>query len=84
MAWITTVTEEEATGAAAEGYDRLRSMEVFMGRVPNIYKSMSQRPEVMNAFITNTQVVSFGGSGRTPQEAEMVSTVGDSINHCHY
>ena len=84
MAWITTTSEEEATGLTAEVYQRLRDSPAFMGRVPNIYKSLSLRPEILNAFERLSMVGSFGGSGLTREEEEMISTVVSSINKCHY
>ncbi len=84
MAWITTVNEEDATGLCAEAYDTLRESPVFMGRVPNIYKSLSLRPEVLEAFLRMSMTGSFGGSGLSREEEEMISTVVSSINQCHY
>ncbi len=84
MAWIATVTEEDATGLVAEVYKRLSDSPIFMGRVPNIYKSLSQRPEILDAFHRMSTAGSFGGSGLTREEEEMISTVVSSINQCHY
>ena len=84
MAWINTVSEEDATGLCAEVYDKLRESPLFMGRVPNIYQSLSQRPEILDAFHRLSMAGSFGGSGLTREEEEMVSTVVSSINKCHY
>ena len=84
MAWITTVGEDEATGQCAEVYDTLREAPAFMGSVPNIYKSLSQRPEVLDAFHRLSTAASFGGSGLAREEEEMISTVVSAINQCHY
>ncbi len=84
MAWITTTSEEDATGLTAEVYERLRESPIFMGSVPNIYKSLSLRPEILDVFQKMSFVGSFGGTGLTREEEEMVSTVVSSINRCHY
>ena len=84
MAWISTVDPEDATGLVAEAYKKLSDSPVFMGRIPNIYQSLSQRPEILDAFLRMSMAGSFGGSGLTREEEEMVSTVVSSINQCHY
>lgn len=84
MAWIPTIDEGDAEGHAAEFYDRVRQMPVFMGRVPNIYKALSLRPEILDAFQRLSTAASFGGSGLTRPEEEMISTVVSALNHCHY
>ena len=84
MAWIHTVSDEDATGLCAEVYENIRNSGKVLGIVPNILRSLSLRPEVMEAVDHVGSLVGFGGSGLTRQEEEMICTVVSSINHCHY
>ena len=83
MAWITTVNEADATGELAAAYARITD-ERGLPFVPNIMRSLSLRPEAMDAVSRMGGLVTFGGSGLTREEEEMISTVVSSINHCHY
>jgi alkylhydroperoxidase family enzyme len=80
MAWIKTVSEDQATGKVAEVYSQFKGF----GFVPNIVKSFSSRPEMLELTARTARTVTFGGSRLTRVQEEMIATVVSSINRCHY
>ncbi len=80
MAWIKTVPEDAATGLVAEIYSRWKGF----GFVPNIIKSFSSRPELLELIAGTARTVTFGGSRLTRVQEEMIATVVSTINRCHY
>lgn len=84
MAWVPTVSDDAADGRCAEVFDRIRELPLFQDRVPNVLRSLSMRPEVMGAVWDVLRHVTFGGSGLTREEEELIATVTSSINRCHY
>jgi alkylhydroperoxidase family enzyme len=81
MAWIRTVSEEQATGSLAEIYREIRQT---FPAVPNVMKAFSQRPELLSQMRRIAMTVTFGGSRLTRSQEEMLATVVSSLNRCHY
>lgn len=81
MAWIRTVSEDEAQGQLREIYDSLKGA---FPVVPNIMKAFSIRPEMLAAVARVVTSTTFGGSELSRTQEEMIATVVSSINRCHY
>ncbi|MYF98741.1 peroxidase [Candidatus Poribacteria bacterium] len=82
MAWIQTVDETEATGIVKEEYDAAVAR---AGRLYNIVRLFSVRPNSMRAFVELYKVVMHDPeSPLTRAQREMIATVVSKVNHCHY
>lgn len=81
MAWIPTVSEDQATGKVAEIYSEIRKT---FPAVPNVMKAFSQRPELLSQVREVAMTATFGGSRLTRPQEEMIATVVSSLNRCHY
>lgn len=84
MAWIRTISEEQAEGRLAQIYAEIAKSPHFMGRVPNVMKAFSLRPELLERLAGVAGTATFGGSRLTRVQEEMIATVVSSINRCHY
>ena len=80
MAWIKTVSENEAKGEVKAIYDA--SLKLY-GFVPNIRKALSLNPTALRAYTQLSGAVYHGGI-LAPEEREMVATVVSAANRCHY
>ncbi len=81
MAWIRTVPESEATGIVKEQYDAGIER---TGRVYNIVKLLSIKPESLKAFVNQYEIIMFGPSKLSRAQREMIATVVSQINGCRY
>jgi len=81
MAWIRTIQEGKATGFLKEQYDRAAKR---AGRVFEILKIQSLKPEYIAASIALYQKAMFGPSKLTRAQREMMAVVVSAANHCHY
>lgn len=81
MAWIKTISEEEATGALAGEYSDAVGR---AGRVYEILKVQSLRPEYVSAFIELYRRTMLGPSGLSRAQREMLAVVVSATNRCHY
>ncbi len=84
MAWIRTISEDEATGDLERQY---KAAVKRAGKVFQIIKLQSLRPEIMRTFMELYVKIMHGAShpgGLTRTEREMVATVVSKVNHCHY
>ena len=84
MAWVTTFDESEATGRLAEVYAELKKAPLAGGRVPNIMKCMSLRPQALMGVWGLNMAVTFGASTLGRRREEMIATAVSALNHCHY
>lgn len=84
MAWVKTVDESEAQGDTAEFYNMLKKAPFFGGRVPNVIKSLSLRPQAMQGVYHMSSAISFGGSSLGRVREEMIATAVSAVNKCHY
>jgi len=81
MAWIRTIREDQATGFLKEQYDQAIKR---AGRVYEVLKIQSLRPEYIAASIALYQKAMFGPSKLTRAQREMMAVVVAATNHCHY
>ena len=81
MSWIRTVPELEATGIIKEEYEAAIKR---TGRVYNIVKLFSIKPESLKAFVNQYEVAMFGPSKLSRAQREMIATVVSQINNCRY
>ena len=81
MAWIHTVEVAEADGPLAREYDAAVRR---AGRVFNIVKLQSLRPEILRPFMQLYMAIMHGDSRLSRAEREMVATIVSRVNHCHY
>ena len=81
MAWIQTVSEEEASGDVKRQYDAAVRR---AGKVFGIVKLHSLRPDVMRTFMELYMKIMHAPSGLSRAEREMVATAVSSANDCFY
>ncbi|RMD95282.1 MAG: peroxidase [Calditrichaeota bacterium] len=81
MAWIRTISEEEATDSVKKQYEAAIRR---AGRVFNIVKISSLKPEIMRTFIDLYIKLMHGPSGLSRAQREMIAVVVSTLNHCHY
>lgn len=81
MAWIRTVQENEATGSLKKQYDQAVGR---AGRVFEILKVQSLKPEYIQACVSLYKQAMFGPSKLSRAQREMMAVVVSAANHCHY
>ena len=81
MAHIRLTGPDEATGLLAAEYDAAIGR---AGKIFNIVKAMSLRPEVLHASMEMYKAIMFGPSSLSRAERELLATVTSSANDCHY
>jgi uncharacterized peroxidase-related enzyme len=81
MAHLRLVEPDDASGTLREEYDAAVAR---AGKVFNIVKSMSLRPEVLRRSMELYTAIMFGPSGLTRQERELLATVVSAANECYY
>ncbi|QDU21365.1 carboxymuconolactone decarboxylase family protein [Urbifossiella limnaea] len=81
MPWVSTVPEDQATGALAEVYRKARER---AGKVPNIAKLQSLRPETTaRGFELYCQLMD-APTGISRRERVLIATVVSKVNGCFY
>lgn len=81
MSWIDKIEHADAEGPLREIYDEAVRR---AGRIYEIVKISSLRPDVLAAWIHYYKAVMFGPSGLTRVERELLATVVSRTNGCHY
>ncbi len=81
MAWILTVTDQEATGLLQALYEAAHRR---AGRVFNIVRAQSLNPPVLRAGIGLYQAAVFGPSELSRALRELLAVVVSRTNGCHY
>ncbi len=81
MAWIRTVAEDEATGSTKRQYDAAVQR---AGRVYNVVKISSLKPEIMRTFIQFYSQIMHGPSGLSRAQREMIAVTVSLLNQCRY
>jgi len=81
VAHIRLIEEADAVGLLEEEYDAAIER---AGKVFNILKAMSLRPEVLRASIALYREIMFGESGLLRKERELLATVASAEQGCHY
>jgi uncharacterized peroxidase-related enzyme len=81
MSWVPTIDEDRATGPLADVYQKARER---AGRVPNIAKLQSLRPEATaQGFGLYCQLMD-APTGLTRRERVLIATVVSKVNGCLY
>jgi len=81
MPWVSTVPEDQATGSLADVYRKARER---AGKVPNIAKLQSLRPETTSrGFDLYTQLMD-APLGISKRERVLIATVVSKVNGCLY
>lgn len=83
MTWIQTVAEDAATGKLAAIYAGLQRA-MPDGRVPNIIKSHSLRPQAVADHLSLYRGLMFGDSGLSRAQRELIAVVVSAANDCPY
>ncbi|MEO5632434.1 carboxymuconolactone decarboxylase family protein [Gaiella sp.] len=81
MPHIRLTEPDEASGLLASEYDAAIGR---AGKIFNIVKAMSPRPETLQASMAMYKTIMFGPSGLSRAERELLATVTSSANDCHY
>lgn len=81
MAWIRTVTDEEAEGRLASYFKAARER---AGRVAEIVRTMSLNPALLEASMGLYVTAMKRASPLSRQQREMLATVVSRVNECHY
>ncbi len=81
MSWIRTVPEERAEGVLAMIYDQTRAK---LGRVINLVKTQSLRPETMAIGRKLYRQLMDSPGGLTRRQRVLIATVVSKINGCLY
>lgn len=81
MAWIKVIDEDQAEGELKQVYSRVSGAR---GKVANIFKAHSLRPEVMNRHLDLYLAIMYGKSGLSRQQREMIAAVVSAVNNCNY
>ena len=82
MARIKMLAEGEATGRVAEIYARAKA-ESRSGVVPEIFRTMSLRPDFLTA-IARASNMHFTDGALTVAQHEMIASYVSALNRCRY
>lgn len=80
MPRIGWIEDADASGPLAELYARLQQAP---GGVPDIVRTMSQRPDFM-AGILQASSLHFSDGALTRAQHEMIASYVSALNRCHY
>jgi len=78
---IRLIEPDDADGVLKEEYDAALGR---AGKIFNIVKAMSLRPEVLRRSMEMYEAIMFGPSSLTRAERELLATVTSQVNECHY
>ena len=81
MAWIRTISHEEAKGELLREYDTALKR---AGRIWKILELQSLNPRALHDGVRLYLSVMYGESGLTRVQREMIGTVVSAANACHY
>jgi uncharacterized peroxidase-related enzyme len=82
LPFIKTIDESEATGKIKEVYRKRKSN--HSGKVSNIAKIFSLRPDLLEAQHVFSRAIQFGGSSLGVKREEMVSVLVGALLKCSY
>ena len=83
MARIGWIEDEDAAGPLAEMYEVARATSPT-GRVADIYRTMSHRPDFLGAIIQAAENLHFTDGALTRAQNEMIASYVAALNRCHY
>lgn len=81
MAWIQTLSPDEATGRLRQEYDQAVRR---AGKIFNIVRLQSLHPEALHSGMQLYTALMLGNSGLSRAEREMIAVAVSAANHCHY
>ena len=81
MAWIETISPDDAEGPLKKEYDEAITRS---GGVANVVSRSSLNPESLAAWGGVYKAVMYGPSPLERYERELVATVVSQENNCHY
>lgn len=81
MPWVPTVPEDQATGPLADVYRKARER---AGKVPNITKLQSLRPETTARGFDLYRQLMDAPTGLNKRERVLIATVVSNVNGCLY
>jgi alkylhydroperoxidase family enzyme len=81
MPWVATIPENQETGAVAEVYRKARER---AGKVPNIAKLQSLRPETTACGFDLYCQIMDAPTGLSRKERILIATVVSKVNGCLY
>jgi hypothetical protein len=81
MPRIKWIEDDEAEGETARQFQQQRAE--FGGRVPDIIRTMSLRPDFMAGFIQMSEL-NFSDGALTRAQHEMIAAYVSALNRCHY
>lgn len=82
MARIAWVEDGDATGRLAGIYAAARETSPT-GQVPDIYRTMSPRPDFLAAIVEAARL-HFSDGALTRAQHEMIASYVSALNRCHY
>lgn len=82
MPYIETIDESAASGAIKDVYDK--RMSNHSGKVSNIAKIFSLRPDLLEAQHVFSRAIQFGGSSLGVKREEMISVLVGALLKCSY
>jgi hypothetical protein len=82
MARIAWVEDADASGGLADLYRELKKRST-RGNVPDILRTMSLRPDFLQA-IDQASRLHFTDGALTRAEHEMIASYVSALNRCHY
>lgn len=82
MPYIETIDESAATGAIKGVYEK--RMSNHSGKVSNIAKIFSLRPDLLEAQHVFSRAIQFGGSSLGVKREEMISVLVGALLKCSY
>jgi len=82
MARIAWIEDGDATGETADLYRELKKTSTS-GRVPDILRTMSLRPDFLCA-IDQASRMHFTDGALSRAEHEMIASYVSALNRCHY
>jgi len=81
IAWIE---DADATGRLAELYNIARSRAHSRGRVPDVVRTLSLRPDFLEAIMNAVNRLHFTDGALTRAQHEMIATYVAALNRCHF
>jgi hypothetical protein len=82
MARIRWIDEDQADGVVADSYERIRTRH-GIDFVPDIYKTMSLRPDLLAALVEATDL-HFTEGALSQAQHELIASYVSALNRCHY
>jgi hypothetical protein len=83
MARIAWVEDADATGQLAEMYQFFRENSSMGARVPDIMRTMSLRPDFLQAILSASKL-HFSDGALSRAHHEMIASYVSALNRCHY